>query len=79
MANTQLGSIDLDFTNARKTTPGAGADITTPANYASITAMRARLTAISGTTYSSANLDVMSVNDMIYALRVNDDATSIVQ
>lgn len=77
MANNQLGAVDTNFTNARKSTPGAGADITTPANYASITAMRARLTAISATTYSSANLDTMSVNDMVYALRVNDDASSI--
>lgn len=79
MTQNQLGSVDLNFTNCRKITPGNGADITTPANYASVAAMRARLTAISGTTYSSANLDIMSVNDMIYALRVNDDATSIKQ
>jgi hypothetical protein len=38
----------------------------------SIQAMRERLTAISGTTYSSAELDKMTYNDLVYALRVND-------
>lgn len=35
-----------------------------------------RLNAISGTTYSQAQLDKMTVNDKIYALRLNDDATA---
>lgn len=38
----------------------------------SIAQMRARLTAISATTYSSAELDKMTYNDLVYALRVND-------
>lgn len=42
-------------------------------NTEDIQSMRARLTAISATAYSSANLDAMTLNDMIYALRTADD------
>lgn len=53
---------------------GTGFDM---AIFGSVTAMRARLTAISATTYSAAELDKMTVNDMVYALRVNDAVGSI--
>lgn len=46
-------------------------------NFASIDAMRRRLTAISATTYSAAELDKMTYNDMVYAIRVNDMPGSI--
>lgn len=52
-------------------------NITTDANFADIGALRTRLTAISGTAYSSANLDKMTRNDMVYALRLADEAASI--
>lgn len=39
--------------------------------------MRARLKAISGTSYSDARLDLMTYNDMVYALRVHDAAGSL--
>lgn len=39
--------------------------------------MRARLKVIAATTYTDAELDKMTYNDMIYALRVNDAAGSI--
>jgi len=45
--------------------------------FTGVDSMRARLTAINATTYSAAELDKMTVNDMIYALRVNDYAGSI--
>lgn len=45
--------------------------------FGSIGDMRARLTAISATTYSAAELDKMTLNDMIYAIRVNDAPGSI--
>lgn len=38
----------------------------------SISAMRTRLAAIDGTTFSSVRLDTMTANDMVYALRVLD-------
>ena len=52
----------------------AGFDMTI---FGSIGAMRARLTAISATTYSAAELDKMTYNDLVYAIRVNDAAGSI--
>ncbi len=39
--------------------------------------MRARLTAISGTTYTAAVLDQMTFNDMLYAIRLNDSPGTI--
>lgn len=44
-----------------------------------IAGMRARLTAISATTYSAAELDKMTYNDLVYAIRVNDAPTTIKQ
>jgi len=43
----------------------------------SIAAMRTRLTAISGTTYTAAVLNTMTYNDMVYALRMQDAPTSV--
>lgn len=50
--------------------------IATPANYASESALRTRLLAIGGV-YTTAYLDIMTVNDMVYALRLSDDAAGI--
>jgi hypothetical protein len=73
-----MGQIDLGFVSKNNSDGTAGtSDLATPANYASISAMRTRLTAISGSLYTSAELDRMSVNDMVYALRVNDDPGTI--
>lgn len=80
MANTQVRAPFLNFVNSTKAVAdmnGSGAGVATPLNYTSITALRARLAAISGTTYTSAVLDQMSVNDMVYAVRMNDDKTTI--
>lgn len=54
----------------------AGAGFT-DSDMATLTAMRARLTAISGTLYSAANLNKLTWNDMVYALRVNDALAGI--
>jgi hypothetical protein len=78
MANTQLGSIDLGFVAKNRGDGTAGTSgLATPGNYVSINNMRTRLTAISGTAYTADVLNTMTVNDMIYALRVNDDAGTI--
>lgn len=45
-------------------------------NTKDITAMRARLTAISAS-YTTAQLDKMTYNDMLYAIRLSDEAASI--
>ncbi len=69
------------FVDKRRATAGSAAvssdGVTTPANFDSIADMDTRLTAISATTYSQANLDSMTQNDKLYALRVNDENGSI--
>jgi hypothetical protein len=71
----------MGFVNARKANgdPGSTSNLGTPGNYSSISTLRTRLAAINPTYYTAAELDRMTVNDMVYALRVNDDATSIAQ
>lgn len=51
--------------------------VTSDANMKDITAMRARLTAINATTFTAARLNTMTENDMLYAIRMNDDAAGI--
>jgi autotransporter translocation and assembly factor TamB len=46
-------------------------------SFGSVQAMRDRLQTISATTYSDAELDKMTYNDLIYAIRVNDASGSI--
>ncbi len=46
-------------------------------DYATITGLRARLTAISAGTYTTAYLDKLTMNDMIYAVRLNDSPSTI--
>lgn len=80
MANHMIGSdIDLGFVDKRRTssTAASATSMGTPANYASIGTMRTRLTAVDATAYSAANLDKMTVNDMLYALRKSDDNASV--
>lgn len=50
-------------------------NLTTPANYTSIGALNARLTAISATVYSGPRLAQMCLNDKLYALALNDNPT----
>jgi hypothetical protein len=45
--------------------------------FGSIDAMRARLKVIASTTYTDAELDKMTMNDMVYAIRLNDAPGSI--
>lgn len=77
MADAQVGSIDLGLTFKNETQGTNAALVATPANYASINAMKTRLAAISGASYSAARLNTMTVNDLIYALRLNDDSGTI--
>lgn len=80
MANIQMGLPFLGFPNSLKAAAdmgGSGSGLNTPLNYTSVTALRARLAAISGTAYTSAVLDQMTVNDMVYAVRMNDDKTTV--
>lgn len=47
------------------------------ANYNSLAAKRARLTAIDSAYYTSARLDTLTENDIDYALRLADNPTTI--
>lgn len=76
MANVDLGT-DKDVTDKRKTAGSLTQPLATPANYADVAALRTRLNAISSTTYSADRLNAMTKNDMIYAVRLNDDAAGI--
>lgn len=77
MADSQIGSIDLSLTFRNETQGTNAALVATPANYASIAALKARLTAISSTTWTTARMNQMTVNDLIYAVRLNDDPSTI--
>jgi hypothetical protein len=80
LANASNGPVMIGFVNANyvpATSTPNGAFLATPLNYTSISALRTRLAAINGALYTSAMLDIMSVNDMVYALRMNDDKTTI--
>ncbi|MFF5977075.1 hypothetical protein ACFY7C_36845 [Streptomyces sp. NPDC012769] len=79
MANASNGPINMGFVNANWVPPtGAnGSFLSTPANYVSISSLRSRLATINAAYYTTAMLDMMSVNDMVYALRMSDDKTTI--
>lgn len=81
MADLQIGSILGVTARGGKGINGGADDRTglalTNASPTHITSLRARLTAISATSYTTARLDAMSVNDMIYAVRLADQPTSI--
>lgn len=82
MARHMPGDERLGFTDRQRAAAvGSAADdassVATPANYASEAALDARLTAISATSYSADRLAAMTLNDKIYAVRVNDDNNTI--
>lgn len=74
MANNQTV---FDVTDKRRTKNSQTVLYTTPLNYVGITQLRARLNAANAGRYTSAFLDTMTYNDMVYALRVTDDPTGI--
>lgn len=76
MANLDIGNRQrvVDKRQGRGTTTNP---VTSDASMKDITAMRARLTAINATTFTAARLNTMTENDMLYAIRMNDDAAGI--
>lgn len=56
-------------------TPKSTQDVTTPANYQSVSDLDTRLLAIGGI-YTQSYLDSLTTNDKVYALKLNDDATN---
>lgn len=67
----------LGVTDKRVTQGQTAFPIGTEANYVDVAALRARLTAINSGYYTTARLDNMTKNDMVYAVRLNDDAAGI--
>lgn len=80
MADQMVGYPNYDFVNSRKAVAGMGgtsSDLATVGNYASVFALRSRLAAANAAYYTTARLDSLTVNDMIFAVRNMDDPTSI--
>jgi hypothetical protein len=71
-------SVDTCFVDKRRSSAPTNANpLGTPGNYKDEASLDTRLAAISATAYSAANLRVMTTNDKVYALRLNDDAAGI--
>lgn len=82
MTQHQLGDLEASGIVARNRSVAGSVAVNTPmfattANYASIAALDARLTAINSTIYTQAKLDQMTANDKIYAVRLNDDPGTV--
>jgi hypothetical protein len=56
---------------------GTSSGLNTVANYGSIAALRGALNAANAGYYTTAKLDQMTVNDMVFALRSIQDRTTI--
>jgi hypothetical protein len=54
----------------------AASALATPLNYSSLATLEARLLAIGGA-YTQARINQMSLNDMEYAVRLNDDSAGV--
>lgn len=80
MADTEQ-ELELGFVNAAKTSQAARndavLDLGTRANYVDVGSLRTRLAAANGAYYTTARLNNMTKNDMVYALRTIDDANTI--
>lgn len=80
MANTMLRPPSIGFVNSLKAVAdqgGSGSNLANASNYVSVTSMRTRLATVNAGYYTAAKLDQMTVNDMVFALRSVDDATTI--
>jgi len=67
----------LNFTDKRHTSAVFSVPVGSPANYASVAAMKARLQAINSSYFTTARLNAMNENDLTYALRLADDAAGV--
>ncbi|HET7713282.1 MAG TPA: hypothetical protein VFK94_02335 [Patescibacteria group bacterium] len=76
MANAEIEN-NLGITDKRRTQGATTTPVATDANYADVAALKARLTAAAPASYPAATLNLMTKNDMVYALRLIDDAAGI--
>lgn len=74
-AHTGSGTQRTNLTGSN-TSPSNGFDDAN-VNDDSIATMKTRLAAINGTYFTAARLNTMTVNDMVYALRLADNPTTI--
>ena len=78
MADLQNGPTDIGFVDKRRGRHYEGVAIAEANNMDTVGELKARLTALNATSYSAARLASMTVNDMVYALRVaSGDAAGI--
>lgn len=81
MADLQIGNPVGVAAKGGKNINGGNADdtgmILTNATGRTISSLKARLTAISSTTCTASRLSTMSYNDMVYAVRLADQLTTI--
>lgn len=70
MADAQNGPVDFGFTDKRRGRDQSSPALSESANYQSVSTLKARLTALAPTSYTAARLNNMTVNDMVYALRL---------
>jgi hypothetical protein len=61
------------FIDKRRARGTAANNVTTDVNIDDITGLEARLTAINAGYYTATRLDKMTLNDKVYAVRVNDE------
>lgn len=77
MANAQMGPVDSGFVDKRRGRDHGTQTITELQNMGKVSDMRTRLSGMSAY-FTSARLDLMTTNDMVYALRINGtDAAGI--
>lgn len=80
MAGAQLGThVDFNFVNSLKAVAvqNGNNDLTDASDYVSVNAMFTFLAAFDPITYTSAVLENMSVNDLVFAVRSIEDRTTI--
>jgi hypothetical protein len=81
MAQVQFGDIlEVNFTNSLRAVDGnggSGDQLTDPSDYSNITNLDAFLNAYDEFTYSTEQLQIMNVNDKIFAVRSIQDSTTI--
>lgn len=70
MADNQNGPVDAGFVDKRRGRDQGTPALTESANYQTVSNLKARLTALNPTAYTAARLNSMTVNDMVYALRL---------
>lgn len=80
MAQKQMGaSPNFNFTNSLRAveTGSSTAGLSSPGTFSNVTGLRNALSTFDAFTYTSAVLDAMTVNDMVYAYRMIGDPTTI--